>query len=140
MTETISSSASETEVNTTVSSQDQLIPAWNQAKSQSLKELLNDTNEGTYTSVLDTVRVQVETNSLTFVQEQGQELDEEVEILDAYDYQEPGHENRQRYFFIRKADGSSQILVSSENQDSTYHTKVVSDSELISLFEEILKK
>lgn len=140
VTESSSSSSEETETTTTASNQEELQSTWTKAKSQALEEFLNTNKAGAYTSVLESVKTQVEAKSLTLVQEQGQELNEEVEILDAYDYQEPGQESSQRYFFIRKVDGSSQVFVSTTNQGSTYHIKEVSDSKLTSLFEELLKK
>lgn len=133
-------SSSETGVSLAASNEEEAKPVWTKVQSQALADYLNSQEVGAYTSTLETVKAQLASKSMTLIEAGGQDVTEKVEILDAYDYQVSPQDPVQRYFFVRKADGSSQVLISVDTQGSNYHVKEVSDQALLSLFVKILEK
>ncbi|MVX59547.1 hypothetical protein E5983_07880 [Streptococcus danieliae] len=133
-------SSSDTEVGTAASSEEAARTTWTKVQSQVLADYLNSQEAGAYTSTLETVKAQLASKSMTLIEAGGQDVTEKVEILDVYDYQVSPQDPVQRYFFVRKVDGSGQVLISTDTQGSNYHVKEVSNQALLSLFVKILEK
>ncbi len=133
-------SSSDTEVGTAASSEEAAKTTWTKVQSQALAASLADQEAGAYTSALETVKAQLASKSMSLIEAGGQDVTEKVEILDVYDYRPSQQDPVQRYFFVRKADGSSQVLVSTDTQGSVYQVKEISNQALLSLFVEILEK
>ncbi|MBG9367045.1 hypothetical protein [Streptococcus sp. NLN64] len=136
-----SSQASETETSTTSSNQgsNQEVQ-WSNQKHQTLQSYLDSLDSGSYTWVTPSTLDATDSKKVDLVFEDGQTLSDQDQILDIFDYRANEGDSTFRYFFIKKEDGSVQILRSQNLQGPNYQVEVVSDKPLTHLFEELIKK
>ncbi|MBJ6745702.1 hypothetical protein JEQ21_04345 [Streptococcus sp. 121] len=136
-----SSQASETETSTTSSNQgsNQEVQ-WSNQKHQALQSYLDSLDSGNYTWVTPSTLEATDSKKVDLVFEDGQTLSDQDQILDIFDYRANEGDSTFRYFFIKKEDGSVQILRSQNLQGPNYQVEVVSDKPLTHLFEELIKK